>query len=113
MIEFKQIASNFISVQIDDVTLFFSYKTVVAVAIQGRGFYASENQWSITTGRHLTQHFGKGSRTPAGIFNEFVSRLEKRIQYGGHAFYCDTGTNGSLSDQELEARLVRCRPVNL
>lgn len=41
------------AVDIGDITLYFSYKTVVAFNTPETGLVISENCWSTTTGRHL------------------------------------------------------------
>lgn len=41
-----------LEVSIGNLTLYFSYKTVVAFSIPGY-LACSENQWSTTTGKHL------------------------------------------------------------
>lgn len=40
-------------VEIGDVTLYFSYKTLVAFRAPGKGLVVSENVWGPTTGKHL------------------------------------------------------------
>jgi hypothetical protein len=45
--------ANAITVNIGDVRLYFSYRTVVAFTTPQTGLVVSENNWSTTTGKHL------------------------------------------------------------
>lgn len=44
---------NFTEVTIEDVTVWFSYRTPVAFMAPGWGRVVRENEWGPTTGRHL------------------------------------------------------------
>lgn len=46
---------NFTEVTIGDVTLWFSYQTVIAFHSPATKFVVSENLWANTTGRHINQ----------------------------------------------------------
>ena len=45
--------ANFARVDIGDITVYFSYSTIVAFRTPGSGLVCSENVWSQTTGKHL------------------------------------------------------------
>jgi hypothetical protein len=45
-------------VTIGDVSLFFSYETLVAMHIQGHGYLRSGKSWSKTTTRHVNKWIG-------------------------------------------------------
>ena len=36
----------------DDITIFFSYETPIALSVKGKS-YVAKNQWSKTTGKHI------------------------------------------------------------
>jgi hypothetical protein len=44
---------NFSRVTIDDLTIWFSYATPIAFHQAGMGFTIRENDWGVTTGKHL------------------------------------------------------------
>lgn len=44
---------NALAVQIGELTVYFSYETVVAFRSPKTGLVVSENVWSTTTGKHL------------------------------------------------------------
>lgn len=60
-INFSQIASNFNSVDINGVRVFFSYETAIAFSIPGQTV-VRQNVWSTTTGKHLNRVDG-GDKT--------------------------------------------------
>lgn len=75
------------------MTLWFSYETCVAFQAQGRRV-VSQNVWSNTTGRHLSEIDGggktaKAERIPHGEFTERLEALMNRI--------------GAAINEELEA----------
>lgn len=57
-------------VTINNIELLFSYETVVAYRVAGSGWVASENVWSQTTGKHISQTTGikPVDRTPRAQF---------------------------------------------
>ena len=58
-----------IDVIIGDLTLYFSYQTVIAFDSPKTGFVISENVWSMTTGRHLNEiNPDKSIRLPNAVF---------------------------------------------
>lgn len=52
MVKLTLVASNLTRVDIGELTLWFSYETIVAFMFKG-DFHISENVWSNTTGKHL------------------------------------------------------------
>lgn len=59
-----------------DVTLAFSYETVVAFAFPGYGWVACENIWSRTTGKHMKQMIPGGvERLPYDVFERLLETL--------------------------------------
>jgi len=54
-VKLKQIAPNFTSVEMGDVTIYFSYETAVGFHVAGKGYTVVENQWGPTTGKHLNK----------------------------------------------------------
>jgi hypothetical protein len=55
MLKLRQIASNMTEVEIDNVTVLFSYKTPVACHVEGEGYYRTACRWSQTTTRHINK----------------------------------------------------------
>ena len=67
------------AVSIGDITLYFSYNTIVAFSI-GYKLTISENVWSNTTGKHLNFiNPNKSIRTPYEEFKKKLENLEKVI----------------------------------
>ena len=65
-------------VQLGDITLYFSYETVVAFEVNGH-ITASHNVWSTTTGKHLNALSRKNERVAHLKFNELLEHeLTKR-----------------------------------
>lgn len=50
----------------DSLTLFFSYQTLVALHVDGLGFFRTSTKWSKTTSRHIS---GWLARHGAGTIN--------------------------------------------
>jgi len=46
-------SANAVMVEMDNVTLWFSYSTLVAFHVEGQRRVVHENQWGPTTGKHL------------------------------------------------------------
>lgn len=68
------------AVSIGDITLYFSYDTIVAFRIGGK-LVISENAWSNTTGKHLNFiNPNKEIRIPYGEFKRKLELLEKTIE---------------------------------
>ena len=65
-------------VDVGNLTLWYSYKTVIAFRAPGTGRVVSENAWSTTTGKHLNQIDGgdKKNRLPRA---EFEDKLRQAI----------------------------------
>jgi 3',5'-cyclic AMP phosphodiesterase CpdA len=75
-------SSTFVTV--NDMTLLFSYRTVVAYKVDGDTWIASENVWSQTTGRHIGQLPDNRATLP---HDEFMAALDKALNTPacGHA----------------------------
>jgi hypothetical protein len=72
--------SNTAIVTIGKLDLYFSYKTLVAFRL-GTRLCVSENQWTKTTAKHLSQFgFRKEDRMPADQFNEILERLTTGVE---------------------------------
>lgn len=61
---------NFTEIYVGDLTLWFSYTTIIAFAVPGVGRRVRENSWSTTTGKHLNSIDGgaKHSRLKGAEF---------------------------------------------
>lgn len=74
----------------DGLTVWYSYKTAVAVEVNGER-YVCENVWSVTTGKHLTWIDGgdkeaKKVRVPYPAFRLLCDKyaIEKTNEYQTH-----------------------------
>lgn len=59
------------------VTLYFSYETIVAFAVAGVGTFKCENVWSSTTGKHLGSIYG--DTLPRDEFDSRLARLMGKL----------------------------------
>jgi hypothetical protein len=66
MIELRPLGANQTELTIDDVTMFFSYSTLVVALISGKGWYKVSDHYSSTTSKHIKQ-FIPASATPTTI----------------------------------------------
>ena len=75
-IRLTNIASNFNEVEINDLTLWFSYQTVVGFRTPKTGIVCIENQWGSTTGKHLNYiQSDKKKRVSDSKFNEMLESI--------------------------------------
>lgn len=79
MVSVKVLKPNLTAVCIGQVQLWFSYSALVAFehpAVNGGRRVVSENQWTTTTGKHLTEIDGgnKKGRMKAVEFNALVKQ---------------------------------------
>jgi hypothetical protein len=73
-----------IDVSVGNLTLNFSYETVIAFNSPFSGFVISENVWSTTTGRHLNEiHPDKSLRIPNEEFKQKLSEVLKHYGLSG------------------------------
>ncbi|TFG23158.1 MAG: hypothetical protein EU529_08185 [Promethearchaeota archaeon] len=64
------------AIRIGDLTLYFSYKTVIAFSNYKYGFVISENIWSMTTGKHLNWlDSDKKRRIPHKEFQKLLNNV--------------------------------------
>ena len=68
-------------VDVGRLTLWFSYKTIVAFRGPEQARLVRENDWGPTTGKHLNWIDGgeKGSRVPAEIFEAKLASMLQRL----------------------------------
>jgi hypothetical protein len=53
--------------------VFISYQTPVAAFVPGTGFLRTEEKFSATTSKHITQYAGKNAPTrPQSFFNSLI-----------------------------------------
>ena len=73
MISIDRIQSNFYILNVnEEVIIYFSYETPIALVIRGHPF-VSENIWSKTTGRHLNMiEPDKDKRVPYSIVQDKI-----------------------------------------
>lgn len=72
--------NNAVEVGIGNVSLYFSYKTLIAYSDPQDGLVVCENAWSTTTGKHLNYVDGgnKKSRFNPAIFEEKAQAMLRR-----------------------------------
>ena len=75
---------NYATVHIGNITLHFSYRTVIAFEGAGYEFTIRENDWGPTTGKHLNMLDGgsaaaKKQRIPGEQFVEMLNDIQRRI----------------------------------
>jgi len=72
---------NTIAIMLNDLTIYFSYNTIVAFDFNGELFVV-KNEWGPTTGKHLNWIDGgdKSSRLSSTDFNKLLNiTLNKKI----------------------------------
>jgi hypothetical protein len=52
------LGANMTEIEIGNKSVLFSYKTPVAVHIEGMGYVVTEKHWSTTTSRHINKFLG-------------------------------------------------------
>ena len=65
---------NFTEVITGNTTLWFSYKTLIAFQTQTSGIVVRENEWSVTTGKHLNYLCDKKERVSRARFYELAGQ---------------------------------------
>lgn len=67
---------NQTSITLGNITLYFSYETCVAFHLAGAGYFVPVNNWSNTTGKHITQMTGIDSKSDRRMsYAEFSAKL--------------------------------------
>ena len=70
---------NTLSVELETLTVYYSYKTIVAYRDREDGLIVSQNMWSVTTGKHLNWIEPKHSKRKDSItFDLMLERALKR-----------------------------------
>jgi len=69
--------ANALKVNFDNLTLYYSYETVIAYSSPSEGLVCRVNDWSTTTGKHLNQIQADKTKRISGV--EFEERLEKEL----------------------------------
>lgn len=72
--------ANAMQVEVGDLCLWFSYRTVVAFSAPGTGIVVRQNDWKGTTGKHLNWIDGgnKKSRLASQDFEKKLSEMLKK-----------------------------------
>lgn len=75
-------AVNQASVTVGDVTVWFSYKTPIAFQIAGNARVVRQNDWSVTTGKHLNAIDGgdKASRVSGEEFERLWTEQMNQLE---------------------------------
>jgi len=77
-IEYPNRNTKSLTVSVGELTLYFSYETLIAFDCPRYGFWISENVWGTTTGRHLNEiHPDKTLRVGNFAFNAQVELMLK------------------------------------
>lgn len=73
----RSMNDNLTEVNVGDVTLWFSYETIIAYRLPNGERVVSENVWSPTTNRHMNAIDGGSKRAKAARvpFQEFTRRV--------------------------------------
>jgi hypothetical protein len=74
---------NTLRVELGTITLYYSYKTIVAYSDIQDGLIVHENIWGVTTGKHLNwlDNGDKANRKDSNVFDEMLQKaLERHIQ---------------------------------
>jgi hypothetical protein len=66
---------NFTELHLPDITLWFSYKTLIAFRTPETGLVLSENLWGTTTGKHLNHLGDKADRLSRRAFEVLAGRI--------------------------------------
>jgi hypothetical protein len=71
------------TVVLGDLKILFSYETPVAFCVNCAGCCCSENVWSDTTGKHMTQEtpVAPKDRTPNDEFNRRLDAILSHLQF--------------------------------
>ena len=74
--------ANAMRVDVGDLTLWFSYRTIVAFQAMGKPIVVRQNEWESTTGRHLNAIDGgdKASRVSAEAFGKLLDEALSKYQ---------------------------------
>lgn len=76
MVSIAHLCPNFVRVDLKDVDIYFSYKTVIAYRKNGY-IIARENDWGTTTGKHLNMiSKNKKDRLPS---EEFIKKYNEEV----------------------------------
>jgi len=76
-IELKTVSTNLTKFSLGNLDIFFSYQTAVAFEDGQGNIVASQNKWSMTTGKHIGQISKDVSdRIP---YDQFTKELERAI----------------------------------
>lgn len=67
---------NFTEVQVDDLTVWYSYRTPIGFHHPTTGTVTRENDWSNTTGRHLN-HIDQGRKDDRLTGEQFTAQLDR------------------------------------
>ena len=65
---------NFTEVKVNNLTLWFSYETLIAFRASPCGLVVRENEWSVTTGKHLNYLCDKKERVSRERFYEIAKQ---------------------------------------
>lgn len=69
------VINNFRIIELGDVTIYYSYKTVIGFYTPKHGLVASENVWGTTTGKHLNLFSNYEERIPREKFLEMLNNI--------------------------------------
>lgn len=74
----KKASNNFHEVTLRKITLYFSYETCIAYSVNGNGIIVSQNEWGVTTGKHLNS-IDAGNKKRRIPYLEFIKKLESLL----------------------------------
>ena len=78
----KNYGSHTQALMVGDLTLFYSYDTVIAFQWNGKEYYSENDYGSNTTGKHLVYLGGaKGNRIKKDIFDKLLSEALRDFKW--------------------------------
>ena len=100
-IELHPLAPNFTQVHVNELSIWFSYRTPVAYQVHGGGRCVRVNDWSTTTGKHLNQIDGgsKAAKEARLEGSSFEAALASVIQAAPR------GVRASTYDEKVQRAL--------
>lgn len=72
---------NFTRLDLGPVTLWYSYRTVIAFRADDLGMVVRENDWGPTTGKHLNAISDRDERIPGVEFEQQLDQVLARLRY--------------------------------
>ena len=83
-LQFEQLAPHFRRIIIGELSIWWSYSTVIGFATPDNGRIVRRNEWGPTTGKHLNAIDGGGAaklqRVTGTVFDAALARIDSRLE---------------------------------